>query len=300
MNCSYTKQTDQAHIVKLDSALIYALWKVGFARGGLKAGLEVRTSFVGEGASIEITVKGDDYGKITKLKDTIYGNRYHGEIDIPPKIKPGESVWFEVKLSKQGLKGESNVIPAAPPIELRRMQWSAKEARRGDVLKLTAELEGVEEGAEATVIIYEYDRDAYHDKIVSIPTQVKGRKVELDWEYQYFEDTDEIPTDEELKKYGKSYNPPEYFFVVVIDGQRVGEGQESGLLTFKDWVDIELKKVDGTPLPDEQFTIVMPDGSKRQGKLDAKGHARIEDVPPGKFTVLFSEDRVARSQSAGT
>lgn len=285
MNQTYTKQTDKSHIVKLDSALIYALWKCGSARGGAKAGLEVRTSFVGEGAAIEITVKGDDYGKITKHKDKIYGNRYYGEVDIPKKIKPGESVWFEVKLSRQGIKGESNVIPAGPPIELRRMQWDKKEARRGDVLKLTAELEGVEEGAEATVIIYEYDRDGHHDRIVSIPTQVKSRKVELDWEYRYEENVEEIPTDVELKKYGKSYNPPEYFFVVVIDGQRIGEKQESGLLEFKDTMRIRMEDAYGNPCKARKFTVRFADGSSRDVQTGDDGVVLVEKVPPGKVTI---------------
>jgi hypothetical protein len=295
----YTVQTDQTHKIKVDSNLIYALWRTGFARGGGATEFEVRTSFVGDGASIEVTVKGDDYGKINKIKDKIYGNHYNGSVDIPAKIKPGESIWFEVKLPKHGLKGESNTIPAAPLIELRRMQWSKKEARRGDVLKLTAELEGVEEGAEATVVIYEYDRDGNHDKIATIPTEVKSRKVELDWEYQYHEDTDEIPTDEEMKKYGKKYNPPEHFFVVVIDGQRVGGEQESGLLGFKDSVQIELKDDIGNPVSDAKYVLELPDGTQKSGNLDKDGKATEEGIVPGEVKVCFPDHGLV-SQSRGT
>jgi hypothetical protein len=285
MSYTYTKQTDQAHTITVDSSLIYALWRTGFARGGSSAGLEVRTSFVGDGASIEITVKGNDYGRIGKIKDKIYGNSYIGLVDIPAKIKPGETIWFEVRLSKQGLKGESNQIPAAPPIELRRMQWDKKEARRGDVVKLTAEMEGVRGGTDATVVIYEYDRDGNHDKIAAIPTEVKSRKVELDWEYDYHEDVDEIPTDEEMKKHGTSYNPPEYFFVVVVDGQRLGEAQESGLLEFKDTMRVRMEDADGNPAKGRKLTVEFSDGSTRDVQLGDDGAAVLEGVPPGKATI---------------
>lgn len=230
MPTTFNKSTDQEHKEKVDSNLIYALWKSGCARGGAEADFEIRTSFVGQGAKIEITVKGDDYGKIEKIKDKIYNNRFNSSVEIPEDIKPGEDVWFEVKLSKQSLKGESNAIPGMPQPLLVKMQWDKKEARRGDILRLQAEFEQIEEEADATVIIMEYDQDGNHDKIATIPTTIMNRKLDLQWEYEYHEDTDEIATDEELQKYGNSYNPPEYFFVVVIDGAKFGEEQESGIL----------------------------------------------------------------------
>lgn len=287
MKYKFSKSTDQEHKEKVDSKLIYALWKSGCARGGAEACFEVRTSFVGQGAKIEITVKGDDYGKIDKIKDKIYNNRYKGSVEIPDDIKPGENVWFEVKLSKQGLKEESNVIPGMPVPTCTKIQWDKKEARRGDTLKLQAEFEGVADKTEATVIIMEYDQDGNHDKIATIPTTVKNRKIDLQWEYEYHEDTDEIPTDEEMKKYSKSYNPPEYFFVIDIDGFKLGEKQESGLLEFKDWVELELVDEEGNQKPDEEYIIHLPDGTRKKGNLDSKGYAKVEDIPPGKFSVEY-------------
>jgi len=289
MSYNYIKPTDQAHTIKVDSCLISALWKSGSARGCGVALFEVRTSFVGEGSSIEILVKGREYGKITKIKDSIFANHYCGEASIPKKTKPGEDIWFQVKLPKLGINGTSNVIPAKPPIELRKMAWDKKEARRGDTLKIGAELEGTADDEEADVVIYEYDRDGNHDKIADLPTKIKNGKIDLSWEFEYHEDTDEIPTDKEMKKYGKSYNPPEYFFVVVVDGQRIGENQESGLLQFKDIVTITLHDVNRNPVPDQKYTLTLPDGSTRKGALDAKGKAEEKDVPPGAYTVEFPE-----------
>lgn len=289
MEYKFTKATDEEHKIKVDSNLLYAVWKTGCARGGADAGFEVRTSFVGQDADIEITCKGDDYGKIKKIKDKIYSNRYNGKISIPEDIKPDEGVWFEVKLSKQGLKGKSNVIPVMPTPVLKKIQWDKKEARRGDTVKLQAEFEQVAEDTEAFVVIYEYDRDGNHDKIVTIPTTIKNRKLDLQWEYEYHEDVDEIPTEDELKQYGKAYNPPEYFFVIDIDGVKLGEKQESDLLKFKDWIRIELHDHEGKPLLNEKYTLVLADGTQKNGTLNAEGYAKIDGVPPGNYHVFFPD-----------
>jgi len=34
--------------------------------------------------------------------------------------------------------------------------------------------------------------------------------------------------------------------------------------------------------------LVLPDGQQKQGKLDAKGFARLENLPPGRCEVRFT------------
>lgn len=290
MSTTYTISTDEEHKEKIDSNLIYAIWKSGFACAESEAKFEVRTSFVGQGAKIEITVKGDDYGKIKKIKDTISNNRYNGTVSIPEDIEPGENVSFEVKLAKNKLKGKSNTIPAKVKPILTNMQWDKQEARSGDTLTLEANFERVKRNAEVIVVIYEYDQDGNHDKIAIIPTVLNNRSLELKWEYEYHEDVNEIPTEEELQKYGNSYNPPEYYFIVVIDGVRFGEGQESGLLEFKDWVEIVYRDDDEEPVANQKYKVMLPDGSERTGTLDDNGLAVEKGVPPGKIKITFDED----------
>jgi hypothetical protein len=58
-------------------------------------------------------------------------------------------------------------------------------------------------------------------------------------------------------------------------------------LAHPDWIEIELLDEDGTAVPNEVYTIVLPDGSKRQGKLDARGLARIDGIPSGTCRVTF-------------
>ncbi|MBD3401916.1 hypothetical protein GF420_03395 [candidate division GN15 bacterium] len=283
----WSKGTDSEHKIKLESAIVSVTWLTGMAIGGQPARFEVRTEFVGGGAPVEITARKGDGKKLAKTKGKINGNRFAGSIDMPEDLQRGDRVYFEAELSKHGLSGRSETIPAGPPITVSDMKWSAAEARRGDILTLSARVRGLDDGAEVTVVIYEYDADGVHDRIAELPATISGGKVEIDWEYEYHEDTDEIPTEEELERYGSSYNPPEYFFTIRAGSAELGREQESGLLTFKDFVDIELMDADGNPVADAEYKLLLPDGSEKTGNLDSDGKARVEDVPPGRYRVTF-------------
>lgn len=285
----FTKGTDTEHKVKLGSEFIYAGWRSGSAYIGYKAKFEVVTSLVGNGAPIKITGKSEDGKKLGKIKDKINNNVYVGEIEIPEDIETGDMVFLEVELSKNSIDGVSNSIPVYPPPDVKKMEWSAPEARRGDTIVLKADIEKVENGTEVLVTIYEYDDDGAHDKITELNGTIEDFKMEIPWEYEYHEDTDEIPTQEEIERYGGSYNPPEYFFVIDINGFKYGENQESGILKFKDYVELELVNAAGEPIPNIEYEITLPDGSKQDGQLDENGKARIDGIPPGVIEVKYKD-----------
>ena len=75
--------------------------------------------------------------------------------------------------------------------------------------------------------------------------------------------------------------------MVDVYRKRFGHKQESGLLEFKDWIEISLVDFSGNPVPDEDYNLYLPDGSEKSGKLDSEGLATVKDVPPGKFHVKF-------------
>jgi hypothetical protein len=291
MPLKFTKSTDTAHKIKLESELIVASWVSGVAYIGLTAKFVVRTAFVGNGAPVEVKGKTQSGKKLGKVKGFVTNNCFTGALEIPDNIKEGDFALFEVDISKCGLNGQSDGIPVYPPILVQNLKWSAKEARRGDIVSLSADVPGLRDDTDVKLTIYEYDRDGVHDRITELAAKSKGQKVKLDWKYEYHEDTDEIPTDEELKKYGKKYNPPEYFFTVKIEENEFGKKQESGLLLFKDWIEIRLTGRGGTPVPDADYVLTMPDGSQRKGKLDGNGYAVEKDVPPGNITIEFPNQK---------
>ncbi len=288
MELKFTKGTDTEHEIKLDSSLISASWRCGAAIVGHPASFEVRTAFVGDGAPIKVKGKSEGGTSLGKVKGVVNANTFVGKFDVPEDIDPDDHVYFKVKLPKNGLSGVSDVVPVMF-VNVRNMRWSAQEARRGDVLKLSADVYGLKDGNECIVTIYEYDRDGINDRIVELPAVVRDERIEIEWEYEYHEDTDEIPTEEEMQEYGKSYNPPEYFFTVKFAGVEFGKEQESGLLTFKDWVEIELKDREGKPVPRKDYILRLPDGQERRGTLDGDGLAREDGIPPGRCVIEFPD-----------
>ncbi len=285
----HNKSTDSENEIKLDSSLIYAVWRSGSAYAGNKAEFEIGTSFVGNGASIKITGKSAKGKKLGKVSGKINNNIFIDKFDLPDDLEPGDTISFEVELKKNSLSGKSNEIPVFPKPGITNMKWSADEARRGETLTLTADVERVTGGSEAKIIIMEYDSDGAHDKITEIPALVKNKKIEIMWEYEYHEDSDEIPSQEELDRYGASYNPPEYFFVININGYEFGLEQESGILGFKDYIEIDLVDEYGNKSAKEKYKLTLPDGSTKEGNLDDDGYAKIENIPPGKVTIEFPD-----------
>lgn len=270
--------TDQIKKVELSSSIQQVLWTKPRAAIGTKVGLEVFTQFVGNNSEIQIEL----YDKNAKKFDTIKGktsaNNLWKEITVPEKAK--DELYAFVKLPKHNLCKKSNCLYVYPAVQIKNCKWDKKEARRGDILKLTADVLNVYEGTEAGIQIWEYDSDGAHDFITKFPAIVKNKKVEAEWEFEYHEDTDDIPTKEESEK---GYNPPEYFFRVIV----AGVSTDSGLLEFKDWIEIELKDEEGNPIPNEDYNLFLPDGKKRKGKLDKNGYTIEKNIPPGKCKIFF-------------
>lgn len=285
MPLKYTKSTDAKEKITLTSSLVYAEWQQSYAPVGQTAAFEIGTLFVGQGAPIEAKGKSKKGKSLGTVKGKVRANKFIGEFTVPPDTKLGDMVYFDVKLPKNGLSGTSNSVAVVPPIKVTDLSWSASEARRGDVLTLKASVENLPDAAQVKIIIYEFDRDGANDKIVELPATVDNKKIELQWAYEYHEDTDEIPTDDELQRYGRNYNPPEYFFTVKVDKQEFGRKQESGLLEFKDWVDVTFWDKDGNRLTGLEVKMTFPSGEEKIELTSDDGKVRFEDVPPGKYTI---------------
>jgi hypothetical protein len=287
---SFSKATDTAHKIQLESNLIYALWAVKCAHAGQEAELEVKTSLVGNGAKIKITCKNESGKKLDKVEGVVFNNKFNGKVLIPDKAKSDEMVFFEAELPKHGLHGESNSIPVRPAIQVTKLQWDRKEVKRDDVVTLTCQFQGgVADGDDATVIIYEHNPNSCDIKVVSIPASIKNDKIEILWKFDYQDDTKLIPTDGEMKPYKKNYAGPQFYFVVVVDGVRTGEKRESGLMEFKDWVEFVFPKTDGVDYSGITLTCTFPDGTEQKQQISNDGKVRFHDIPPGHYTVTSEE-----------
>lgn len=270
--------TDEIKEIELPSAIQQVLWTQQRMAAGARASLEIFTQYVGNNSDLEIELSDQAGNKHGTVKGKISANRAVIEIIIPEKAE--QILYAEVKLPKHSLQMKSNPLLVSPPIEITNVKWDKTEARRGDILKLTADVKGAQEGSEADTEIWEHDADGVHDLITKFVSIIKDNKIEANWEFEYHEDTDDIPTNEETEK---GYNPPEYFFRVAINGVFA----DSELLEFKDWIEIVLKDNEGKIFADEDYILYLPDGTEKKGTLDSKGYAKVEDVPPGKYRVEF-------------
>lgn len=58
--------------------------------------------------------------------------------------------------------------------------------------------------------------------------------------------------------------------------------------TKRAWVEVELADAKGVPFA-TKFEIEGSDGSKHEGALDAEGHIKVDDLPPGTAKVSFPD-----------
>jgi hypothetical protein len=287
MDGTFIVKTDKKEKIKLDSNIVHADWLSTAAHAETDAELEVKTVFVAEGSTIEIKGNSSKGKAPGTIKGKIFNNNFVGKLPIPEKVTYGAQIGFEVKLPKHGLKMDSlTTIPASPAILVTKMCWDKTEVHRGEVVKLTTQFVNPLPDAIAQVIIFEYSPDGYHEKVESFPATVKNDTLELLWEFDYKGDISQIATEIERQKYQKHYVPVEYFFIVVIDGVRVGEGRESGMLKFKDHGTIPVKNEFGAPLKNQEIILHYPDGTEENAKTDSGGFVSDKKSIPG---VIFVE-----------
>lgn len=53
------------------------------------------------------------------------------------------------------------------------------------------------------------------------------------------------------------------------------------------WIEIELVDTNGEPVPNEPYSLTLPDGVVRPGRLNGKGLVRITGIPAGNCEVTF-------------
>jgi hypothetical protein len=282
--------TDTAHKIKLESHLIYALWMNKRAHAGQEAQVEVKTSLVGNGAKIKITCKNENGKKLDKVEGVVFNNKFEGVVLIPDNVKSDEMIFFEAELPKHSLKGESNLIPVRPAIKVSQLQWDRPEVKRKDVVTLTCQFQsGVEDDDDAAVLIYERNPNSCDIKVVSIPTVIENNKIEMQWEFDYQDETEQIPTDDEMKPYKKKYAQPQFYFIVTVDGVKVGENRESGVLKFVEELTLECANTDVHTAADVSYSVLMADGKEVTGSFGSDPKTTIPGIKPGPLEIQLSD-----------
>ena len=159
-------------------------------------------------------------------------------------------------------------------------EWSSEYARRDETVTLLGRTSGFGDGTPGTLHIFEHDADGNHDLTAELTATVEGDRVVAEWPFEYQKDVDDLPDKVEGDEV---YHAPEYFFELVV----ASKSARSGLIEFKDWIEVELLDEDDNPLADTDFIAHFADGSSQQGKTDGSGKARLVDIPPGRVHLEF-------------
>lgn len=280
MNLEFRRQTDRVHQVTLESRIIHAGWQARSAVVGQKGTLEVWTRFVGDGSEIRIRVEDSRGRTMERISGRVYANRFVACMAVPEKAK--ESLHFTVRLPDHGLEARSEVLEVIPRVVFRNVRWDRQQARRGEKVRLMADTENLPDRTEVLIRIYEQDPDGAHDLIAQFPVRVEQGRVEAEWQFEYPRDTEKIPIEEEMKKTGRHYQNPEYFFVVRYGG---AEGR-SDRLKFLDWIEFRFEDgLGGKRTNIDTVRIELPDGTEQDYTPDPEGSILIQDLPPGRITI---------------
>ncbi len=180
-------------------------------------------------------------------------------------------------IEKAGVKDGSHDIKLTA---ITKAAWSVKEAAVGDKVKILIGTVGIDSGEKATIQIFIKDANFADHEFEKIESKVDSDKIEHEWELK----VDEKLFNVQEYKEEKNYSNPFYYFVVETAGLR----QRSGLLKYKDWIELQLNDEDGKPIGGAEYEVKLPNGQVRNGKLDQNGTARVENIPPGQVKVFFS------------
>jgi hypothetical protein len=272
--------TDKAKQEKLPSSVQQVYWSRRAAFAGSKAVVEVLTHYVGNNSKINIKVTDGSGKTIKKVERKITGNYIAQEVKIPADTE--EQLTAEVDLPDHGLNQKSKPLSVFPPVKVSNAKWDKDTVRRGEILKLTADVRNFPVGADAMILIFEHDADGAHELVTKFPAIVKNNKIEATWEFEFKGDVKDIPRHSDTEK---GYQPPKFFFRVLL----LDVFEDSGFVEFKDFIRIELKDEEGNPIPNERYKIHLPDGSTREGSLDADAKAIEENLPAGELVVIFPD-----------
>ncbi|MDH5692234.1 MAG: hypothetical protein OEZ47_03935 [Gammaproteobacteria bacterium] len=292
MTHQYQRDTDQVHEIELESSITLVSWKGLVCPAGGTIGVEVFSHHVGANSNVEVDIKKPNGSTLETLSGVMLGNRFNGEYTFDEDEELG-SYSLTARLPDHALRTDSTIpLNLVPRISVTNQAWSVEQVTTGDTVTLSADTENLADHSQVKITILQQDSLNAHDIVAQFTTQVRSNRIEVDWEFDFHRPRRSIPTQEETQPYGASYQHPNFFWTAEAYGQRFGFNQESGLLQFIEWIEIQL--IGATS--DDQYRLFFPDGSEREGSFDSNGVVRVNDAPPGSYRIeIVSEEEESDS-----
>ena len=156
-------------------------------------------------------------------------------------------------------------------------RWSTRQTDVGKAVDLIVDTIGVENGEKTGIDIFVRSGNSdFH--LASLEAQVNNNQARTQWT---FEVDEKYLTICDLKDTKKRSSWPVFFFRASINEL----SEQSGPICFKDKAEITVKDADGKVLANKPFKATLLTGEIREGKSDAQGKAKIENVPPGRIKI---------------
>jgi uncharacterized Zn-binding protein involved in type VI secretion len=198
------------------------------------------------------------------------------EFTGPGGVKSESVLQLDGRVARDALsKGQCAVVLRS----VFNAKWAKNKAEVGQKVKLTADVEGFDDGTPATVQIYRRDIQGPDYAIETIETKVDRKKVEIEWEYAVSEIPEKTAEGDVVLD---RFSAPEYYGDVLVKQCK----SRSDLLGLEDWIEIKLKDEKGKAIGNKKITVHLPNGEIRKGSLDGSGYVKIKDLPPGPVKVL--------------
>lgn len=159
-------------------------------------------------------------------------------------------------------------------------KWSKDKAEVGEKVKLTADVQGFDNGKPGLIQIYKRDIKGPDVLFKTIETKVQNNKIEAEWEY-CLPPPSKIETRDKAEK--KGYSAPEYYFEALVENSKA----RSGLLNIRDWIDIKVKDEKGKSMGNMEYKVYLPHGEIKKGKFDSSGHLKLDKIAAGEIKIVF-------------
>jgi uncharacterized Zn-binding protein involved in type VI secretion len=181
------------------------------------------------------------------------------------------------RILRDGIKqGQAKVVL----VDLFGAAWSKENAKVGDKVKLTVKSLGIDNGEKVEFRIFVKDINYADHLLTTLEANINSDKAEVEWELKV--DEEYIKIVDRKENIGR-YSQPFFYFDAYCN-ELVAK---SSLLYYEDKVEIKFMDEDGKALKDKDYTITLPSGEIKKGKLDGSGKSKIEKLPPGKIKISF-------------
>jgi hypothetical protein len=153
-----------------------------------------------------------------------------------------------------------------------------RKALVDDEVSLCFDVQNINNGQRIKITIWEHDQDNEHDHVADLTGTVENGQIAKTWKVVYTPDEDDGSTSaQELKE--KGYTMPEYHFVAEYKGV---ESEQSPVLEVKGWIKGILKNQDtGKILANKRYTMILSDGTERDGITGPQGEIEVLGIPAG-------------------